>query len=409
MGKEAVATAGAGICEQAAVALSELPELPNPNACILPPEMLAKAFAVPPPRRLDVPAYHQGWPNYMDSLLLQQIQAANAYQTSTLLPLGAGLGPPAYPSYPYVGPWLGMRDPAQIPLPPPHSYPYLALAGAPQLPCQWNQRLSEKANVLAGRVPVSQAAPGWTGYPGALPFPQGAACDMRGATMQGLEFNGSGVANGQRRDGNQPVQRARMVWTSELHQKFLDAVLKIGVDQAVPKKIMQAMGVDYLTRENVASHLQKYRLQLKREQENKGRTSTSRATPSCSATAPAGKTATGARGVRSAGPKGPSAREETASPSMPKFQPLAARPTPPAERREQPVELQDTAASFRHAPVKMAGGTSGKRGSGSSEDSPGSNTPLGEDKSGSRELASGSRSPQSGSSRTMIQQRKATE
>jgi hypothetical protein len=179
----------------------------------------------------------------------------------------------------------------------------------------------------------------------------------------------------------------------------------------------QAMEVDYLTRENVASHLQKYRLQLKREQEHKGRTSTSRATPSCSATAPAVKSASGPGRTRSAGPKEPAGVGLAKAPApaakrAPAHEGNDARATPNAARpapaeREQPVELQDTAASFRHAPVKMAP-SSRKAGSASSGDSPGSNTPMGEDKSGSGELGSGSRSPHSGSSRTMMQ-RKATE
>jgi hypothetical protein len=38
------------------------------------------------------------------------------------------------------------------------------------------------------------------------------------------------------------------------------------VAEAVPKKILELMKVDGLTRENVASHLQKYRLYLKRVQ-----------------------------------------------------------------------------------------------------------------------------------------------
>ena len=37
-----------------------------------------------------------------------------------------------------------------------------------------------------------------------------------------------------------------------------------GVKHAVPKTILQLMNVEGMTRENVASHLQKYRLYLKR-------------------------------------------------------------------------------------------------------------------------------------------------
>ncbi|CAL9125896.1 unnamed protein product [Musa textilis] len=59
-------------------------------------------------------------------------------------------------------------------------------------------------------------------------------------------------------------KKPRVVWTVELHRKFVAAVNQLGVDKAVPKKILDLMNVDKLTRENVASHLQKYRLYLKR-------------------------------------------------------------------------------------------------------------------------------------------------
>ncbi|BBH07103.1 Homeodomain-like superfamily protein [Prunus dulcis] len=52
----------------------------------------------------------------------------------------------------------------------------------------------------------------------------------------------------------------------QLHKRFVDAVAHLGIKNAVPKTIMQLMSVDGLTRENVASHLQKYRLYLKRMQ-----------------------------------------------------------------------------------------------------------------------------------------------
>ena len=56
------------------------------------------------------------------------------------------------------------------------------------------------------------------------------------------------------------------MWTPQLHKRFVDAVAHLGIKNAVPKTIMQLMSVDGLTRENVASHLQKYRLYLKRMQ-----------------------------------------------------------------------------------------------------------------------------------------------
>ncbi|KAL7197009.1 hypothetical protein ACSBR1_036926 [Camellia fascicularis] len=62
------------------------------------------------------------------------------------------------------------------------------------------------------------------------------------------------------------VKKARVVWTVDLHQKFVKAVNQIGFDKVGPKKILDLMNVPWLTRENVASHLQKYRLYLSRLQ-----------------------------------------------------------------------------------------------------------------------------------------------
>ncbi|KAG2253521.1 hypothetical protein Bca52824_083657 [Brassica carinata] len=65
-------------------------------------------------------------------------------------------------------------------------------------------------------------------------------------------------------------KKARVVWSFELHQKFVNAVNQIGCDhKAGPKKILDLMNVPWLTRENVASHLQKYRLYLSRLEKGK--------------------------------------------------------------------------------------------------------------------------------------------
>lgn len=60
------------------------------------------------------------------------------------------------------------------------------------------------------------------------------------------------------------LKKSRIHWTVQLHQQFVVAVNQLGIDKAVPKRIIEIMGVHGLTRENVASHLQKYRLYLKR-------------------------------------------------------------------------------------------------------------------------------------------------
>ncbi|KAG8078793.1 hypothetical protein GUJ93_ZPchr0007g4940 [Zizania palustris] len=62
------------------------------------------------------------------------------------------------------------------------------------------------------------------------------------------------------------VKKARVIWSVDLHQKFVNAVNQIGFDKVGPKKILDLMNIPGLTRENVASHLQKYRLYLSRLQ-----------------------------------------------------------------------------------------------------------------------------------------------
>lgn len=61
-------------------------------------------------------------------------------------------------------------------------------------------------------------------------------------------------------------RRKRLVWTPELHERFVQAISAVGLHQAVPKTLVQIMNVDGLTTEHVKSHLQKYRSSLKKTQ-----------------------------------------------------------------------------------------------------------------------------------------------
>lgn len=54
-----------------------------------------------------------------------------------------------------------------------------------------------------------------------------------------------------------------------------------GVDSAVPKAILDLMQVDGLTRENVASHLQKHRIQLKKREHEHAVHQAQAAVPAC--------------------------------------------------------------------------------------------------------------------------------
>lgn len=75
-------------------------------------------------------------------------------------------------------------------------------------------------------------------------------------------FNNPSKASGLHSTFGNKANRKKMKvdWTPELHKKFVQAVEKLGVDQAIPSRILELMKVEGLTRHNVASHLQKYRM-----------------------------------------------------------------------------------------------------------------------------------------------------
>ncbi|CAN8284230.1 unnamed protein product [Cochlearia groenlandica] len=80
------------------------------------------------------------------------------------------------------------------------------------------------------------------------------------------QYNEEEEEDEERDDNDDPSaqKKPRVVWTVELHKKFVAAVNQLGFEKAMPKKILDLMNVEKLTRENVASHLQKFRLYLKR-------------------------------------------------------------------------------------------------------------------------------------------------
>ncbi|KAF8118739.1 hypothetical protein N665_0002s0052 [Sinapis alba] len=71
-------------------------------------------------------------------------------------------------------------------------------------------------------------------------------------------------SNGGSGDDLRPLKKLKIKWTDCLHDLFLQAIRHIGLDKAVPKKILEFMNLSYLTRENIASHLQKYRIFLRK-------------------------------------------------------------------------------------------------------------------------------------------------
>lgn len=89
---------------------------------------------------------------------------------------------------------------------------------------------------------------------------------MPDSDFEDTDSAGGGPVNSNEEPNARTLKRPRLVWTPQLHKRFVDAVGHLGIKNAVPKTIMQLMNVEGLTRENVASHLQKYRLYLKRMQ-----------------------------------------------------------------------------------------------------------------------------------------------
>ncbi|GAB4847020.1 hypothetical protein Ancab_026032 [Ancistrocladus abbreviatus] len=61
------------------------------------------------------------------------------------------------------------------------------------------------------------------------------------------------------------ARKQRRCWSPELHRRFLDALEKLGGSQvATPKQIRELMQVAGLTNDEVKSHLQKYRLHIRK-------------------------------------------------------------------------------------------------------------------------------------------------
>ncbi|GAV89055.1 Myb_DNA-binding domain-containing protein [Cephalotus follicularis] len=63
----------------------------------------------------------------------------------------------------------------------------------------------------------------------------------------------------------QECKKQRRCWSPELHRRFVDALQHLGGSQvATPKQIRDLMQVDGLTNDEVKSHLQKYRLHIRK-------------------------------------------------------------------------------------------------------------------------------------------------
>ncbi|XVF59483.1 hypothetical protein PTKIN_Ptkin07bG0279500 [Pterospermum kingtungense] len=69
----------------------------------------------------------------------------------------------------------------------------------------------------------------------------------------------------QQQQQQQNSRKQRRCWSPELHRRFVEALQQLGGSQvATPKQIKELMQVDGLTNDEVKSHLQKYRLHIRK-------------------------------------------------------------------------------------------------------------------------------------------------
>ena len=140
--------------------------------------------------------------------------------------------------------------------------PAATLAAAPAAP-------ADAASAASAATATADPGPGGYGHGGLGLGPGGGLGGPGGHGLGGLP-GGPGSAL----DASAQQQKQRFVWSPELHQRFEAAVAELGLDAAKPQAIAQLMdlhGENAPTRQNIKSHLQKYRLHMQKRRRRRRR------------------------------------------------------------------------------------------------------------------------------------------
>ncbi|KAG9130448.1 hypothetical protein Leryth_004332 [Lithospermum erythrorhizon] len=85
------------------------------------------------------------------------------------------------------------------------------------------------------------------------------------SSITGSSSTSNGQSNVPSKSQQQSNRKQRRCWSTELHRKFVESLEQLGGSQvATPKQIRELMQVDGVTNDEVKSHLQKYRLHIRR-------------------------------------------------------------------------------------------------------------------------------------------------
>ncbi|XP_051122153.1 transcription factor HHO3-like [Andrographis paniculata] len=150
-----------------------------------------------------------------------------------------------------------------------------------------NQNIGKKADWLRSVQLWNQGQPDLQGSPERVAVLEAKKINggSGGASTSSVGENGGADEKGSGSEGQLPARKTRRLWSPEMHNKFLEAIQQLGGSEAAtPKQIWKIMNVNEVTIQQVGSHLQKYRLRIKKSKPSIHRTAMATAAAAAAAT-----------------------------------------------------------------------------------------------------------------------------